>query len=313
VQLELRAIDGRERRALATLPEGTRALAWTAAPPPANLAAWNPITSETAGFGDFGSSGGGGSSGGFDARRTANDAPFGGPERPGLVRLDIEAPGARIHAGLAADFAALRARVRTETGRDFLGTVSDMWRSLGFYSKGSAFFSWHKTGRAFDTTQELYGPGGRRDMVLVREDLNGRTYWRMFLRAGAQDGSVGRPLREPGWRFAVASDSELVRREGGERGPSVTGGWFIDFTAHAADYGWFRIPANRRAGFDWRENWAAIEFWHYERRDGLSWNEAARQVYDDETLATELDREQLRERGIATWRMGALGLPRAQP
>ncbi len=124
---------------------------------------------------------------------------------------------------------------------------------------------------------------------------------------------MGRPLREPGWRFATSRDNELVRREGGERGASVPGGWFVDFTAHAAERGWNRIPANRRPGFDWRENWAAIEFWHYERRDGLSWSEAARQVYDDKTLATELDRERLRERGISSWRLGAIGLPRGRP
>ena len=113
-----------------------------------------------------------------EAVRVPADTP-----ESGLVRLaDVDVPGDRIHARLAVDFEAMRAETRAAVGVDFLGTLADLWRPLGY--SGSSFFSWHKMGRAFDTQMELRGPGGRRDTVLVREEVRGRTYWRMFLRAG---------------------------------------------------------------------------------------------------------------------------------
>jgi TolB protein len=235
--------------------------------------------------------------------------------RPGLTTLaDVDVSGARINAALAEDFAALRAAVREGTGRDFLGRLSDLWRPLGFYSSASAFFSWHKTGRAFDTQMELRGPGSRRDMVLVREDgLGGGPMWRMYLRAGAQDGSVGAPLTSPGWTFAIGSDDPDWIREGGQRGGRLPEGYWVDFTALAERYGWRRIPSLTRANLDWRRDWEAIEYWHYERRDGLRWFEAARQVYDDADLLAELHPDRLRARDIPLGRLARQGFPAGWP
>lgn len=235
-------------------------------------------------------------------------------DRPGLALLSgVDVPGARIHAGLAGDFDALRADVRAATGRDFLGTLADAWRPLGFKSSGSAFFSWHKTGRAFDTQMELWGPGGRRDMVLVRDEAGGRTRWRMFLRAGAQDGSIGRPLEEPGWTFSAGSGDAELMRTGGRRGASIPGGYWVDFTALAARYGWQRIPSIARGSLDWRRSWTGIEYWHYERRDGLRWFEAARQIYGDAELATELHPDRLRSLDVSLSRLAGLGFPTGWP
>jgi TolB protein len=233
--------------------------------------------------------------------------------RPGLAALaDVNVPGDRIHAGLAADFAALRAEVGQAVGRDFLGTLADGWRPLGFKSSGSAFFSWHKMGRAFDTQMELRGPAARRDMVLVREDSGGRTVWRMYLRAGAQDGSAGRPLEEPGWVFAADGGTSDEEAEGGHRGEAVPAGYWVDFTALAERYGWRRIPS-LRGRLDWRRDWEAIEYWHYERRDGLLWFDAARQVYSDEELAEQLAPEILMALDIPLSRLARLGFPPGWP
>ncbi len=233
--------------------------------------------------------------------------------RAGLERVDVAVSGDRIHADLAEDFAALRADVRAAVGQDFLGRLSDLWRPLGFYSSGSAFFSWHKTGRAFDTQMELRGPGGRRDMVLVRDEQGGRTMWRMFLRAAAQDGSVGRPLTEPGWTFAAGSGDPGLAAEGGRRAGAVPSGYWIDFTALAEAYGWRRIPSLTQSRLDWHRDWEAIEYWHYERRDGLRWFEAARQVYDDAELATQLHPDRLGALNIPFQRLARLGFPAIWP
>lgn len=231
-------------------------------------------------------------------------------EKTGLLSLsDVDVSGPRIHQGLAADFEALRREVAGAVGRDFLGTLSDMWRPLGYDSDRSAFFSWHKTGRAFDSQMELRGPGGRRDMVLVREDDGGRTVWRMFLRAEAQDGTVGRPLDEPGWSFAAGSGDRALTAQGGRRGDRVPEGYWIDFTALAAELGWQRIPSLTSRSLNWHRDWVALEYWHYERRDGLRWFEAAAQAYTEDELAGALSRDRLKELGISLSRLARLGFP----
>lgn len=284
--LAIRSLDRAAERLVAELPHGTAHLAWAAGPVGDALPA-------------------------LEVPPAASDpAPGAGDERPGLVYLEgVDVPGARIHAALAEDYQALRAEVRDATGRDFLGTLADAWRPLGFKSSGSAFFSWHKTGRAFDTQMELWGPGGRRDMVLLRDEAGGRTMWRMYLRAGRQDGSVGRPLEEAGWAFAASGGMPELLDEGGRRGQEVPGGYWVDFTAMAEAYGWRRIPSIRRGRLDWRQSWTGIEYWHYERRDGLRWFEAARQVYSDEILAAEMHLDRLRELDVPLNRLAALGFP----
>lgn len=292
--IEIRSPTGASYERLAPTLQGATHLAWSRGSMPADL----PLLAAEASPHPVSADGG-------EARSDA---------RPGLVRLvDVAVAGDRIHAGLAEDFAALRAELRVAVGRDFLGTLSDSWRPLGFASSGSAFFSWHKTGRAFDTQMELRGPGGRRDMVLVRDEANGRTMWRMFLRAEAQDGSVGRPLTEPGWTFAAGSGDPELAREGGRRAGVVPAGYWVDFTALAEGYGWRRIPSLTQGRLDWHRDWEAIEYWHYERRDGLRWFEAARQVYTDEELASQLHPDRLAERSISLQRLGRLGFPAIWP
>lgn len=289
-QLTLRPLGAFSSAATIDLPPGPAALSWTRAPLSAALPLAAPAPARTAGS------------------SLTDAAP------PGLADLpDVSVPGARINAALAEDFAALRAELRAGTGRDFLGTLADAWRPLSFKSSGSAFFSWHKTGRAFDTQMELWGPGRRRDMVLVREDLGGWIQWRMFLRAAAQDGSVGRPLTEPGWTFSAGSGDEALTATGGRRGGTVPAGYWLDFSALAARRGWQRIPSQVRGNLDWRRDWTGIEYWHYERRDGLRWYEAARQIYSHAELVDALHPDRLRSLDVPLTRLVRLGFPATWP
>src|SRR3954447_20241378 len=61
-------------------------------------------------------------------------------------------------------------------------------------------------------------------------------------------------------------------------------GYFVDFTALAATYGWRRIAAQERENFNWHSELLALEYWHFERRDGLSWYGAVSLIHDTTTI-----------------------------
>jgi hypothetical protein len=52
----------------------------------------------------------------------------------------------------------------------------------------SLFDDWLYTGRAFSLNPLILSAGW---MAAVREDFNGQTYWRLYLKARFQDGSAG--------------------------------------------------------------------------------------------------------------------------
>ena len=84
-------------------------------------------------------------------------------------------------------------------------------------------------------------------------------------------------------------------------------------TALAAAYGWRRIAAQEREDFDWRSELLAQEYWHFERRDGLSWYGAVSQIYDDKTLKRLFSAEALKAAGVREQSIPRLGLPWAPP
>jgi TolB protein len=90
-------------------------------------------------------------------------------------------------------------------------------------------------------------------------------------------------------------------------------GYFVDFTALAAQYGWRRIAAQERDDFNWRSALLALEYWHFERRDGLSWYDAMRLVYDAKTLERLFNTERMLAVGVREETLARLGLPWAPP
>jgi TolB protein len=172
-------------------------------------------------------------------------------------------------------FEALRRRVLQETGIDYLATIGDSFRAIGVEPPpGQSPRNWHKAGRAFDLSQSLYE---REDQLveLVREDIGFRTYWRVYFRAAQQDGSMGEPLHQAPWDLKARQEGGLAAREGGELEQAAPAGYYVDFTALAADYGWERVAANNR----WRREWADVNWWQFYKPQGLTWLEAMLELY----------------------------------
>jgi TolB protein len=172
-------------------------------------------------------------------------------------------------------FEALRRRTLEETGTDYLSSLGDSFRAISVEPPpGQSPRSWHKAGRAFDLNQGLLE---REEQLVevVREDIGFRTYWRVFLRAAQQDGSLGEPLHQAPWDLKIRQTSGAAAQEGGELKQEVPLGYYVDFSELAADYGWQRVPANNR----WRRQWADTNWWQFQKSQGLTWLEAMLELY----------------------------------
>ena len=105
---------------------------------------------------------------------------------PGVANAHGTTAGMLLSASAAGQFAAARAEIRRQTGRDLLARLADALRAPEFHTTrpGVAFRSWHKAGRAIDLD---IGAGWRR----VAE---GRR-WRLFV--GVVD--ITAILEQHGW------------------------------------------------------------------------------------------------------------------
>ena len=118
----------------------------------------------------------------------------------------------------------------------------------------------------------------------MREDLGVETYWRVFVRVSddAQSGQLGEPLRQLPWDFASRTEGDVEAYDAGGRvRAEVPSGYYVDFTQIAADFGWQRVPAGR----DWRANSNTINYWSFQKRDGLDWLAAMREIYTADQLS----------------------------
>ncbi|MBI3733319.1 MAG: PD40 domain-containing protein [Chloroflexi bacterium] len=203
-------------------------------------------------------------------------------------------------------FEAWRRRVLLESGIDFLGALSEAARPLTYTSDESDYLSWHKAGRAVDLLWDLFTDQGHA-LEVAREDVLGETYWRMYLRAARQDGSQGEPLREIIWDV-----SDGARRRANGRGGLIKGvlpGNYVDITELGRQYGWRRISSNEKADFDWHRDFKALEYWHYQKTDGMAWWTAIQEIYTPQELGNLFRYEALVKAKYSLLAMMVKGIP----
>lgn len=195
-----------------------------------------------------------------------------------FVRLLVRTNGPYLSDRVDDSFRALRQRVIEETGYDYLSVFGDMWRGIDAYARpGQSERSWHKAGRAFDINQGPYGPG--QDVVIVLETFGRRVFWRVYFRTARQDGTQGEPLRVAPWNWSARPGPDGTPT-GGAPSFVIPSGYWLDFTALAAEYGWHSVAALRR----WQTYYPDTDWWHFQKTDGLSWVEAMREVYPQEEI-----------------------------
>ena len=193
---------------------------------------------------------------------------------------DVQAPNPILHDMVDESFQALRAKIALESGWDFLSTLENAYVPLTSALGPGMGGDWLYTGRAFAFTTLPVNAGW---VAVVREEFNGQTFWRVYVRARFQDGSAGIPLHDQPWDFyARYTGDTLAYEQGGALVEGVLPGYWIDFTRLAAEYGWERLPAL----VDWRAAFASARFNEFVFRAGLDWRSAMLELYPAEVLVT---------------------------
>jgi len=202
-------------------------------------------------------------------------------ERYQLTPLNgVDAPNPYLHDQIEESFFALRNRISSETGWDFLASLENAYVPLTAPLDPGMGNDWLYTGRAFAINTLPMNAGW---MVVVREDFGGDTYWRVYIRALYQDGSAGIPLHDQPWDFDSRYNGDTtIYEQGGRQQTSIPPGYWIDFTERARTYGWERLPAL----ITWRAFSPAARFNEFTSTGGLSWQSAMLELYPPEALVT---------------------------
>jgi TolB protein len=183
----------------------------------------------------------------------------------------------------AADeaFDALRQRIQDEAGWDFMSNIQNAFLGINEpLPPGYAYNDWLYTGRAFSISKAAVQAGW---VEVVREEFGLETFWRVYVRASVQDGSLGSPLKSAPWDFTTRYIGDPIAYDaGGGPKPSIPAGYYVDLTALAADYGFERLPALP----NWRSFYPGARFDEFALREGLDWASAMRELYPASAIAT---------------------------
>ncbi len=200
--------------------------------------------------------------------------------RVGLINLQgVSAPNPMLNDATDDAFIALRDIVAATAGWDALSSLENAYMALTTPPTPSMREDWLYTGRAFAMNPLLLSAGW---MSIVREDFEGETYWRVFLKARYQDGSMGMPLTEMVWDINARFEGDTRSYEQGGRLGTPPAGYWIDLTELAGRYGWERLPSR----INWRTFFPGIRFNQFVMTGGLDWYRAMEELYPREALMT---------------------------
>jgi len=206
-----------------------------------------------------------------------SEGPFG---RWSLVDLQgVRAPYPQLHDLADEAFIALRERVTQEAGWDALASLENAFVPITSSLDPGFEESWLYTGRGFAINSLMTNAGW---MVAVREDYGAQTYWRLYLRAQLQDGSLGEPLHSPPWDLSARYNLDPKVYEQGGIYSDVPPGYWVDVTSLAGQYGWERVPALP----NWRTFYRGARFTEFALTDGLDFYSAMLQLYPWDVLLT---------------------------
>lgn len=200
--------------------------------------------------------------------------------RFGVVPLEnISAPYPYLHDAVDEAFMGLRQETALEVNWNFLDSLENAFIPLTEPPSPGMAKNWLYTGRAFSVNPMSLYAGW---MIVVKENIQGEVFWRVYLKARYQDGSEGKPLAERPWDLSARFNGDPDSYENGGIPSAVPQGYWVDFTEIARRYGWQRLPALS----NWRTYYSATLFNTFIMNDGLDWDSAMAELYPSEALAT---------------------------
>jgi TolB protein len=202
-------------------------------------------------------------------------------ERADIVHLDnVNAPYPELHDAVDEAFHALRSKVAEQAGWDFLANLDNAYLPLSAPLPPGMGDDWLYTGRAFAFDTRTIHSGW---VIAVPEKFGHQVYWRVYIKARIQNGSLGKPLHEPPWNFVARFVGDpLLYEQGGYQELGIPAGYWVDFTALADAFGWQRLPALPI----WQSAFFAARFNEFVMPHDQTWQEAMLNLYPPEALQT---------------------------
>jgi TolB protein len=198
--------------------------------------------------------------------------------RSGVVAIEkVNVENAYLADSANESFNALRKALGQKIGWDFLNSLDDAYLPITSPASPGIVQNWLFTGRAIAVNSV---PMDANWMVVSREDLNGQTYWRLWLKCLDQTGACGEPLRTSVWDFSSRYSGDTVAYENGGRLSTPSAGYWFDFTEFAHRFGWERLPAQT----NWRAYLPGSLFNNFVFSEGKTWQQAMLEIYPPEVL-----------------------------
>ena len=199
--------------------------------------------------------------------------------RNGLVELTgVEAAFPYLHDEVDESFSQLHQATSQMLGWDFLKTLNNAYVPITQPAPPMIEDYWLYSGRAFEIDD---APTTANWLVTIREDINGKSYWRIYLRPIDQSGMIGERLHQRAWSFALRTEGNPEAYEqGGAYTQNIPDGYWIDFTELANQFGWGRVPAL----LNWRTYYPGTQHTIFVQKEFYDLETALLQLYPPEAL-----------------------------
>ncbi|OJX41260.1 MAG: hypothetical protein BGO78_00480 [Chloroflexi bacterium 44-23] len=195
-----------------------------------------------------------------------------------LIKIEgIEAPYPYFIVDVSDEFSKLRTKTIELIGWDFLQNLDQAFVPITEPSNPGNENDWKFTGRAFEFNPlTVYADLAQ----VVKEERDGQTYWRIYLKTRYQDGSQGIPIQQMPWLLDSRYSKMAATYESGGSRTQIPSGYWVDFTALAQSFGWDRVAAIS----NWRAYFSSARFNQFVFTGGLDWYAAMNQIYPIEAL-----------------------------